>query len=411
MSNPPEITKNSFKRGDVLRKADRTATIIEPAEHRKSKKFIGFYADFLKDGEVLPKTGTLFIADIPNWKPWTAPVVAPKPITTAESTGNSTLSKLARALNEEASDELLEQHPMSKQEADAWDAVRRDIENETYKRLDAEDLAEMNPPDENADPYDVVFAEMEGDWNIVSYRNGDMQLERKVEDKTEALKVIADLEANRLELASLAQVIEQQRSEIVTLEEQLIEAAAVNDVKSDQLREMSAELKALQAPVGMIDPNPTVAPCEEFKIIREETSEGMTKMVREGWQIRHMQFTDGGDFADPFNIVYWRIVNSPASQPERATAKVVVPSAVIEPEPLATAAVEIGAEAAEFTLNQVDAAEKTSPLPRFTRQGFMKDAWEASMNAAAQVVQNRNPAYDAIFNRPNALPAVAVRPS
>lgn len=73
-----DINEKTFKKGDVLTRPGKSATIVEPAKHRTSGKFIGYYADLLTDGSPMPKRVTLFTADIRNdWKLQAAEEIAP----------------------------------------------------------------------------------------------------------------------------------------------------------------------------------------------------------------------------------------------------------------------------------------------------------------------------------------------
>ena len=361
-----------FEKGDrLVHPRGATAEVLEVAKHKHDRGTVYGYRLRITqaDGKVQESTIPLMQFTGKGWRlslpaeeaaaqspaePVVAEneippaVIAIEPLETPEQTPQETAKALAEA-DQDTSD------PRD------WEAARRDYERELYRKIDAEDAAEMNPPDEDEDatPYDVMFAEMKGDWNIVYYRNGDTQLERKVENKTGALKIIADLEASRLELASLAQVIERQRSQI----EQLQSIAALYDNLLDRASQ----------PVGMADPNPYVAPKVEIRTLNQKigTSEAIAYSDHELADLLNQGWEKWDCAVNVYDGYSYRIVTlqrychpSPAPEPLKAAAKVVVPSAILEPEPLATASAQINMQAAEFTLNQVADAEEESPLPR-----------------------------------------------
>lgn len=317
----------------TLRKADTYAVILDVARHRKSEKVIGYRAEFISLTNLDPKEGTLFTADLPNWKPDTLP------------TGAGSKAVVSDALT------ILEQDKLKLTEEKA--ALEEQLEAARDTR------------------------------------------NRAIDTATEASSHAAQLQSQVVELENQVKV--------------LSGGLDRRDAIIGKLREYITELE------GQRYVDPSVPLCKKYQVERDLQKEMLEKMEREGWTAEHMQFTETGSL----HAVYSRFVSPPpAPQPEHTTHQdePVNPAytilgidpinPVVDPTPA-----EIALQEAELIEARADAAEKTSPLPRFTRQGFMKDAWEASMNAAAQVVQNRNPAYDAIFNRPNALPAVAVRPS
>lgn len=153
----------------------------------------------------------------------------------------------------------------------------------------------------------------------------------------------------------------------------------------------------------------TESPIKEFTILTKVLTGDLARMDKEGWNVEYMQFSEGGDL----RAVYSRFCRpAPAPQPERTAAKVVTPNAVIfetpatQPDPA-----EVALEEAELIGVHARAAAKASPLPRFSAEAYMRDAFEASMEAAAKAGEDRQPLYHTILNYPTALPAQVVRPS
>ena len=160
---------------------------------------------------------------------------------------------------------------------------------------------------------------------------------------------------------------------------------------------------------------PTAAPCKEFMIMTNLRTSDLERMDRDGWKVEYMQFAESGDL----RAVYSRIVTKPAPEPVKATAKVVVPSAILEPAPVMASPAEVATAEADLIERSYNEAHEASPIDKLPRQSpprplfnarkYMQESITAALEKAAQAVAERQPIYDQIINRPTALPGVGGR--
>ena len=267
-----DLNADTFKKGDVLTRSGKTATVVAPAIHRTSRKFIGYDVDLLTDGSgFVPQRVTLFTADIRNnwtFKPAAEPATASFPI------------GVSFEINDEG------------------DAV----------------------PESEAAP---VATDSDANWTDDDGSDDDL-IQALQAELADAQRTITRLEKeNEFFDARCEDLIESRDSAIhhaEAVENRFTEL-------TEQLAEARAELASFKSPsmrsgeglgVGM-----TSAPVREFKIMRDITEADLCKMEKDEWQIQHMQFENG------LNVVYFRYCQPAPVAPEpRKTVQPVGPHLV-----------------------------------------------------------------------------------
>lgn len=362
MNEPTTITEDTYKKGDVLVKGDAQAVILSVAKHRKSQKFIGFNVDKFSLGNPAPQHVTLFLADLKDPNGWKLqePLVKPAP----------TVSKNAPVAPAVATEP---EKPMSDDEAAAWDAVRRDMEQETYKRIASEDAAELDPDAKPADPWDVVYAELHGVWNIEYYASGQTMLTREVADRDTAMKIIEGTQ-QPAPLATEVHIVDASELKIAELRQrnlELLEEKHKLELDKSRLEGQlhdAMERLGKSIPPGMVAPA-TDTPKVEIKTLVQKI--GMPEAAREADTELAVSLNDGWEKWDcsiPSYDAMLRIITlqrhcRPAPvQPQVTAARTVAPSAVMAvPADIPTNA-GIQLEAARLTMQHANAAQEESPL-------------------------------------------------
>lgn len=299
-----DINATTFKKGDVLTRSGKIATIIQPAIHNTSRKFIGYEVDLLTDGKgFTPQRVTLFTADIrENWT--LEPAQASIPI---------------GRFFEISDGEAVPEQITFKDQDGLRDHLGLPPAQHTMPKLTTFFEAEAARQESNGAPSVVAPTDDSPVATIVADLN--VQIEQ-LRDRN------AKLESRNAEILSQIEILQQHRNAAWD------DASAAHD-RVDELTEQLAEARLAASPIQAAPAvDHTLAPVKEFRIVRGQTEAGLCQDEKNGWNPQHMQF-----FEDQLCVVYFRYVTPApvAPEPLRTSVKTVGPTVTIIPPAEVTA--------------------------------------------------------------------------